>query len=97
MMDACRIRWGRVIGSSGDRLVVRSVPLVLDAGRLALGTPRIETVQRWMDGAGFLDAAEPGDVVSLHWDWACERLTPERLGALVARTERQLAITNRTI
>ena len=97
LMDACRIRWGRVIETAGEQLVVRSVPLVLDGGRLRLGGPRVETVRRWMDGAGFLDAAGPGDVVSLHWDWACERLAPERLAALASRTERQLAIANRTI
>lgn len=96
LMDACRIRWGRVIDVTGDRLVVRSVPLVQEGGTLVLGTPRVEQVQRWMDGAGFLDAVTPGDVVSLHWDWACERLGPERLRALVRRTERQLALTNRT-
>ncbi len=97
LMDACRIRWGRVAEVTGDRLVVRSIPLGMEDGRLRLGPARIEDVRRRLDGTGFLDDVQPGDVVSLHWDWVCERLSPERLRALVARTEHQIALTNRTI
>jgi len=97
LMDSCRIRWGRVVDASGEKLVVEAVPLALVDGRLRLGEPRIETVQRWLDGAGFLDAVLPGDVVTLHWDWACERLSPARLHNLVSRTISQIAIANQTL
>jgi hypothetical protein len=97
IMDSCRIRWGRVLDTSGERLMVNAVPLVLVDGRLELGPPRVESVQRWLDGTGFLDEVLPGDVVTLHWDWACERLSPTRLRNLVTRTVAQIGIANQTL
>ncbi len=97
LMDACRIRWGRVLEVRGSELLVRSIPLVEEAGRLRLGEARVESVQRRLGDVGFIDEIVAGDVVSLHWDWACERLSPGRLRALVERTERQIALANETL
>jgi hypothetical protein len=97
LMDSCRIRWGRVLEIGGDSLVVDAVPLRLAEGRLALGDPRPQTVRRWLDGSGFVSDVAVGDVVSLHWDWACEVLAPARLEALRSRTLHQLALANQTI
>jgi len=97
IMDSCRIRWGRVLERDGDWLVVSAVPLELAGGRLTLARARPERVRAWWDGASFLDAAEPGDTISLHWDWACERLDPERLRSLITWTRHELAIANRSI
>jgi hypothetical protein len=96
-IDSCRIRWGRVLERDGDWLVVSTVPLALADGRLVLAPPRAERIRAWQDGAGFIDPPEPGDVVSIHWDWACERLDARRLAALVGWTERELELANRTI
>ena len=97
LMDSCRIRWGRVLEVSGESLVVNTVPLALVEGKLALTEPRVQTVRRWLDGTGFVADVEAGDVVSLHWDWACEVLDPERLEALQRRTLHQLKLANQTI
>jgi len=97
LMDSCRIRWGRVLEISGESLVVNAVPLGLAEGALALGEPKVQTVRRWLDGTGFVSDVEVGDVVSLHWDWACEVLSPERLEALQRRTVHQLDLANQTI
>jgi hypothetical protein len=97
IMDSCRIRWGRVLERDGDWLVVSVIPLELVDGRLRLGRARPERVRAWWDGASFLDAALPGDTISIHWDWACERLGPEQLARLVRYTGRELAIANRSI
>jgi hypothetical protein len=97
VMDACRIRWSRVLERDGDALVVSAVPLVLCDGRLALGAPIPQRVQAWRDGTSFVAAAEPGDVVALHWDWACERLSPRQLANLIGWTRFELEIANRTV
>ncbi|HET9680952.1 MAG TPA: DUF6390 family protein [Candidatus Limnocylindrales bacterium] len=97
VMDACRIRWGRVLEVDGDWLVVSVVPLELADGRLRLAAPRPERVRGWIDGQGFVDGVRPGDVVSIHWDWACERLDRRRLAALRRWTDHELEIANRTI
>jgi hypothetical protein len=97
LIDSCRIRWGRVVEVSGETLVVEAVPLGLAEGKLALQAPRVQTVRRWLDGTGFVSDVEPGDMVSLHWDWACEVLSPSRLEALQRRSLHQLELANQTI
>ena len=97
LMDSCRIRWGRVLEVKGEQLVVNAVPLRLVEGKLVLGEARPQTVRRWLDGTGFVSDVAAGDVVSLHWDWACEVLGPARLDALQRRTAHQLELANQTI
>lgn len=96
-MDSCRIRWGRVLERDGDALVVSAVPLEMVDGHLRLGRPRIERIRGWVDGTGFVEDATVGDVVSIHWDWACERLERRRLAALQRATASELRIANQTI
>jgi hypothetical protein len=96
-MDSCRIRWGRVLERDGDALVVSAVPLEMVDGRLKLAPPRIERIRGWVDGAGFVEDAAVGDVISIHWDWACERLDAARLAALQGATARELRLANQTI
>lgn len=97
VIDSCRIRWGRVLDRIGDQLLVSATRLELVEGRLHHGTARIERVQAWRDATGFIDVPEPGDIVSIHWSWACDRLDARQLANLVSWTDRQLAVANRTI
>jgi hypothetical protein len=96
VMDSCRIRWGRVLERDGDFLVVNAVPLELVNGSLALGPSRPERIRGWQDGRGFIGDVKPGDVVSIHWDWACDTLDAQRLRTLQRWTRRELAIANQT-
>ncbi len=94
-IDACRIRWGRVVERDDEHLVVRAVPLELIDGHLALGAPRLERIRAWRDGLGAVDGVVAGDVVTIHWDWACERLSASRLKGLIDRTTAELAFAER--
>jgi hypothetical protein len=96
-MDRCRVSWGRVLSMKGERLVVEREPLQLIEGKLALGSPQITSVERQLEGIGFVDGTQVGDFVSVHWDWACEVLKPAALQALRANTQRSLVIANTTI
>lgn len=96
-IDACRIRWGRVRDRLDGHLLVEVVPLELVAGKLRFGRPRPEPVLGWEDGLGFVDDAQPGDVVAVHWNWACERLDEPRLRQLVSWTRRHLTLANETL
>jgi hypothetical protein len=86
-----------VVERIGDQLVVSATRLELVEGRLYHAPARIERVQAWHDATGFIDAPEPGDIVSIHWSWACDRLDGRQLANLVSWTDRQLAVANRTI
>jgi hypothetical protein len=97
VMDSCRIRWGRVLERDGDWLVVSAVPLELAGGRLRFGAAKPERIRGWVDGAGFVNEVTAGDVISIHWDWACERLDERRLAALRDWTTREVELANRTI
>jgi hypothetical protein len=96
-IDSCRIRWGRVEAVLGDSIIVSAVPLEMAAGKLRLAEPRIETVSRWLDGTGFVDGVMPGDTISIHWSWACDRLAPDQLRRLVAWTRLALRVANRAV
>ena len=97
VMDSCRIRWGRVSERIGDELVVNAVPLAMVEGRLQVGPPRAERISGFRDGLGFVAQVAPGDVVSIHWDWACDVLDERQLSALQSWTKRELAIANQTM
>ncbi|MBW3576275.1 MAG: hypothetical protein KY462_00760 [Actinobacteria bacterium] len=96
-LDRCRIRWGRVVTSLGDQVLVRARLLQWDGSELSLGEPEPETVARAVDGLGFVEDLQPGDWVSMHWDWVCDRLDQRQLTNLRRYTTRQLEITNRRV
>ena len=74
VMQDCRIRWGTVDSVTDDRAEMISRPLSFDAGVLALGDPRVETVRWSKNGASLAPPPAPGDTVSAHWDWVCGSL-----------------------
>lgn len=93
VMDSCRISWAEVVAVAPGGLTVWRRPLELVEGKLALGAAR-EVVAT---NAGYVAGARPGDVVSMHWSWACEVLTTAALKRLRAVTDSALALCNRTI
>jgi hypothetical protein len=97
VMDSCRIRWGRVLERDGEWLVVNVVSMAMMDGRLALGPARPERVQAWRDGTTFVAGVQPGDIISIHWSWACDRLSASQLARLVRWTSREIAVANLTI
>lgn len=96
-LDGCRISWGTVRDVAGGELVVDRLPLALLEGKLALGEPRRECVTRLVEGKGFATDARPGDVVSIHWGWACEVIDERQLRALERWTLHHLRLANETL
>ena len=94
VLDRCRIRWGRVTNVDGDLVMVSSRPLTFVGSQLILGEQRVERVRRGLDGLGFVEDLAVGDVVSLHWDWVCDRLSPRSLSWLRACTYQNLEAVN---
>jgi len=93
-LDNCRISWGQVQGIFGSELHVAVPPIVFEHGKLALGTPELRTVTRRVSGHGFVDDVGVGDWVSIHWNWACDTLTPRRIKNLELHTRHALALAN---
>jgi hypothetical protein len=97
VLERCRIRWGEVVDVTSDRALVRSRPLVFDGTRLRLGPPRVEDALVAEGGIGFVADPKPGDRVSLHWDWVCERLSAGELGVLRRASASALMEANRIL
>lgn len=96
-IDACRIRWGTVLAVEGDKLAVSSPRLEIHDGVLRIGAAVAETVSAWRDMSGPMGSLRPGDIVSLHWGWACSRLSPEQYINLVRWTDTAIRSANRAI
>ena len=96
-MDNCRISWGLVKSVEGANVVVDRQPLLMKEGKLALGALQPSPAIRLFDGHGFVSELEPGDMVSLHWGWICERISAAQVRSLERYTGQHLAIANQTI
>jgi Family of unknown function (DUF6390) len=94
VLDRCRITPGRVCEIRGDSLEVLARPLLWDGARLVLGEPARRPVRWRDDGLAFVARPEPGELVSLHWDFVCDVLTPAAARRLELATRRSLAAVN---
>ena len=94
VLDQCRVRWGTVANVDGWRVTVRTRALGFDGSRLVQGEERLESVRYGHDGVRLLGPLAAGDVVSLHWDWVCDRLSPGALRRLRACTARTVQAVN---
>jgi hypothetical protein len=96
VMDRCRIRWGRIVDVVGDTARVNVPTLRWDGRELGVGSAAPELARVKADGRGLVPDLRPGDLVSLHWDWVCDRLSPADVGALDRYTLRHLTLANAT-
>jgi len=94
VLDRCRIRWGTIEALVDDHAIVTYQPLAWREGRLVLGERTTERVTAADQGRALALGLEVGDVVSMHWDWICERLSPEQLRALQSYSQRTLDLVN---
>jgi Family of unknown function (DUF6390) len=96
VLDQCRVRWGTVEETDGNVAVVRTRPLIWDGSSLRYGPARPETVTLAAAGLGFVRQVHPGEWVSLHWDWVCDRLSDHQRRALEHYSALSLTAVNRT-
>ena len=94
VLDRCRIRWGRVLAVAGDQVSVEYRPLTWDGRQLGYGPPEVEIAVRAVDGVGLTSAPAVGDLVALHWEWICDKITERQARFLKAYTDRHMAIAN---
>jgi hypothetical protein len=92
VLDRCRIRWGEVVGRTDDRLLVDSQPLAWDGERLSVAPGRIESVFSPIDDAQI----ETGDLVAMHWDYVCQKITSGQHRYLKRYQDLHLSIANRS-
>lgn len=96
LMDSCRVSWGQVIEVKPKTLVVNRVPLVFDGQNLRLAPPEKKEV-RYDNEIPPFSSIKPGDWVSLHWNFASERLAQRQLFNLRKYTVLDIDTTNRLV
>lgn len=94
VLDRCRIRWGHVVGRSNGTLLVESQPLGWDGNHLHLGFAHIESVQPPIDSE--VTPIEEGDLVAMHWNYICQRLSDNEYLHLRRYHDHHMSIANGT-
>ena len=90
VLDRCRIRWGVVKGSVDSKVLVRSRSLQWDGRSIGLGPEMVESVSPAVDAVPL----EPGELVAMHWDYVCQRITRGQLVQLEHYHNLHLGIVN---
>jgi len=93
LVDNCRISWGKVVRVGADELRVELRPIVLDDGRLTLSRPVVRQVKYNPEVKPFGEV-RPGDVVSVHWNYACDVLTPRQRENIQKYTNADIGLVN---
>lgn len=93
VLDQCRTTPALVLSTDGDSADVLTEPLLWADGKLQLGPPEARRVC-WRDGGRSFAQPQPGELVSLHWDFVCDVLTPQAAARLAWVTRRVLRAVN---
>lgn len=92
VLDRCRIRWGTVLARDTGTLVVSTRLLTWDGRSLGMGPETIETVQAPVDH----QEIDVGDVVAMHWDYACQRINASQRRTLERYQTLHIGLANET-
>ena len=93
VLDRCRTAPGLVERVDEETVTVLAPSLQWDGRALSLG-PWERRTARFGDGGLAFVSPYPGDWVSLHWDFVCDRLTPEQAARLHHANVRALRAVN---
>lgn len=92
-MDACRIGWGKITHILRT-LSVETQPLILNNGKLSLGTPVAKYIHL---PEGFpVEQLKTGRFVSFHWGQACDILSTQQVASLAYYTNKALDLASTT-
>ncbi|GAA2806566.1 DUF6390 family protein [Kribbella solani] len=97
VLNSCRISWGTVTAVDGEMADVRVRPLLYDHGRLRLGEPAVQRMLTGSRGYRLAYDVQPGDVVSLHWNWICDVLSDTQASELCKATMRVFRLVNHAL
>lgn len=96
-MDECRISWGEVLAVDGPAITVEYEPLVIEGGKLALGSPVQKKILRPLESDVDIEQLRVGDIISMHWGVICEVISPHQASTLKKYTSRHIRLANQTL
>jgi len=93
-VDNCRISWGTVRRVGKEELQVEVRRVNVDERGLSLARPAVKRVRYNPEVRPFAKV-RAGDVVSIHWNYACDVLTPRQARNLARYTDADIRLVNR--
>ncbi len=96
MINNCSISSGRVKRVAGTELQVEVRPLMFADGRMKLAGPVLKKV-RYNPEVRPFNSVSTGDVVSIHWGYACDVLSKRQARNIEKYTAADLALVNRLL
>jgi len=79
-----------------EAISVEYQPLVVAGNDILLGEPVEREVWAEMNEKAFVEELKPGDLVSVHWGWVCDKLSQQQVENLNKWTNWNLALANLT-
>ena len=96
LMDSCRVSWGKVLEVKKGSLIVERPALALNGDRLSLSAPKGREV-RYDPRIPPFSSIHKGDWVSIHWNFASEKLKLYQLRNLKKYTALDIDATNQLV
>jgi len=96
VVDNCRISWGVVRKVGKDELQAEVRRVNVEDGGLSLTLPAVKRVRYNPDVRPFRNV-KAGDVVSIHWGYACDILTPRQSKNIARYTDVDINLVNRVM
>ena len=100
-MDQCRIGWGKIIKSSklkaqNSKIKIKTQKMAYEDGKLKLKNGIIREINLPV-GNKMSKKLKPGDWVSYHWGFVCDKISQEQAKSLAHYTKLNLKLANETI
>ncbi|MFH1650328.1 MAG: DUF6390 family protein [Candidatus Woesearchaeota archaeon] len=92
-MDNCRPSWGTVKRVMKDHILVERQPLAYVAEQYCYGPSETRTVVYLPE---FMEGVKEGDVIAMHWGFACLVLSKEQQNNLISYSEKVIDTINST-
>jgi len=99
-LNCCMITSGKVIGATtfkSDYLWVETKRLLLEGNKMVFKKRIKKKVRYKFNNQGFVENIKKGDLVSLHWDFVCEKISLNQAKRLDAWNQYHLNIANLSI
>jgi len=96
-MDSCRIGWGKVKSIEGDYLNIETQTLSHSNNKLMLKENAEKKVLFKLLNKSFIKTPQLDNLITYHWDWACEIITSQQAYNLKKYTQACLDIANGTM
>jgi len=94
VVDNCRISWGTVRKVGKEELQVEVRRVNVDDGGLSLTRPAVKRV-RYNPEVRPFGTVKAGDMVSIHWNYACDVLTSRQAKNIAKYTDSDIGLVNR--